>query len=414
MSGNELGSSYCKNCIKCDYKNSITSFPLDLTAIPSDTLYDSVDEPITMNFQWAARSIAPNFIYGGGLIDEGDGSGAANLSTLQFNNTTYTIYSVQITAATHNNWINPVTLKAKNSEDLIITFHNANTTLPYNYIIIVLPIIRDGTAATDPMYLQGLSNSQAQGTFNLSSCLPSSNSQFAYYATCLDGYSEYQNPENIYVFVAVNGISVSASLMSSLQKLMPGTQTFPPVSLPFLTHFARQITSIGNNDFTKYILSTRHLLDYAGISSIYKDLSITERTDPTSAYKCVPLDPDTDVVNGQIQFDVQSGEVLSNILAERDAARAASSPIQLTPAGKTRLQGYLGSALGICCAVLIFSILLYFAVTWVSSGPVIPPGGTAASVGTTTTSAWSQQLPLYGLMTVVAGLVGFTIGAVVS
>jgi hypothetical protein len=412
MSG--TGSSTCKNCIKCDYNNSITSFPLDLTAVPSDTLYDAVDEPITMNFQWAAKSISPHFISAGGLIDEGDGSGAANISTLQFHNTTYNIYSVQITAATHNNWIIPVTLKGQNSEDLIITFYNSNTTLPYNYIIIVLPIIRNGTAATDPMYLQGLSNSQAQGTFNLSSCLPSSKSQFAYYATCLDGYTEYEHPENIYVFVAVKGISVSASLMSTLQKLMPGGQTFPPVSLPFLRHFARQITSIGNNEFTKYILSTRHLLDYAGISSIYKDLTINERTDPTSAYKCVPLDPDTDVVNGQIQVDLESSQLLSDVLAERDSVRAASSPIQLTPAGKTRLQTYIGSALGICCAVLIFSILLYFAVTFVSSGQEIPPGGTAASVGTTKPSAWSQQLPLYGLMTVVAGLIGFTIGAVVS
>jgi hypothetical protein len=411
MSGQ--GSSTCRNCIKCDYKNSITSFPLELNAIPSETLYDSVDEPITMNFQWAARSISPKFISGGGVIDEASGSGATNLSTLQFNNTTYTIYSVQIASASHSNWIIPITLKNKNSEDMIITFYNANTTLPYNYIIVVLPILRNGTAATDPMYLQGLASQQTQGTFNLSSCLPSAKSQFAYYATCLDGYTEYKNPENIYVFVAVNGISISASLMSTIQKLMPGTQNFPPVSLPFLTHFARKITSIGANEFTKYILSTRHLLDYAGISRIYKDLTINERTDPTSAYKCVPLDPDTDVVDGQIKVDLESSQILSDVLAERDAVRAASSPIQLTPAGKTRLQTYIGSALGICCAVLIFSILLYFAITWVSSGPVIPPGGTAASVGTKT-STWDQQLPLYGLMTVVAGLIGFTIGAMVS
>jgi hypothetical protein len=358
-----------------------------------------------MNFQWASRSISPQFIPGGGVIDDGDGSGIANLSTLQFNNTRYTNYSVQIASATHNNWIVPITLKGQNSEDIIITFHNPNTALPYNYIIIVIPILRNGTPGKDPLYLQALSNAQTQGTFSLSSCLPSKNSLFAYYATCLDGYTEYQNPENVYVFVAVQGLSVSAGLMTTLQKLASAS-SFPPVSLPFLQYFARKIASIGNTDFTKYVLTTRYLLDSSGIASIYKDLTINERSDPTSAYQCVPLDPDTDIVDGQIKVDLESAQLLSSVLAERDAVRSTSSPIQLTPAGKTRLQAYIGSALGICCAILIFSILLYFLYKWSTKETTLP--------STVPTSTWGQQLPLYGLMTVVAGLIGFTIGAVVS
>jgi hypothetical protein len=194
-------------------------------------------------------------------------------------------------------------------------------------------------------------------------------------------------------------------------------------------NFATQISSLQvSTEFSRYVLSTRHLLNYAGIKSLFKDLSINARTDPTSAYQCVALDPDTDISGDTISFDLESGEILSNVLAERDAMRAAANVGNTKePVGKSRVQAYLGSALGILCAILIFSILLYFilkfsiskreaalAAITASAAAAADPTASAAIVLPSTTPAWVQQLPLYGIMVVVAGLIGFTVGAAVS
>jgi len=434
MAGYAVGSStLCNGCIKCDSRNAVTSFPLAVDRAPTQFDYDAVDEPITMNFQWATRSISPSFMPGTAMIDEGSGSGATNISTLNFNNTKYNIFSVQIAAATHNRWLIPTTSQSQNTEDMIITFYNPNTSIQYNYIIIVIPILRSGTASTDPSYLAALSANSPKGNYSLSSCLPQNKkSLFAYYATCINGYTQHKTPENVYVFIAVEGIPVSSNLMNSIANGIPPSNIFPPISLPFLMNFATQISSLQvSTEFSRYVLSTRHLLNYAGIKSLFKDLSINERTDPTSAYQCVALDPDKDISGGTISFDLESGEILSNVLAERDAMRAAANVGNTKePAGKSRVQAYLGSALGILCAILIFSILLYFILKFsiskqeeklaaitasaAAAAAAADPTASAAVVLPSTTPAWVKQLPLYGIMVVVAGLIGFTVGAAVS
>ena len=402
-----MSSVTCKDCIKCD-DNAITSFPLGLNASPSESIYDSVDEPLTMNFQWATRSISPRFITGG-LIDEGNGSGATNVSTLMFNGIKYSIHSVQIATATHEKWVLPVTLQSQNQEDMIITFSSFNDITKYTYIILVIPIIRNGTASTDPNYITGLSIPESRGSFSISSCLPTNKkAQFAYYSTCLNGYTGHKNPENIYVFIAIEGIPVSSQLMDSLSK------NITTVSLPFMSRLPATQTLLATTDFSKYVLTTRHLLDYAGMSRIYKDFTINERTDNINEYQCVPLNPDTDIVDGQIKVDLESGQLLSDVLAERDAVRAMSAPIPT--AGKNRVEAYLGSALGILCAILIFSILLYFIFSYVSGSksPVATVATVQATAQAATTNTWVNQLPIYGIMAVVAGLVGFTAGAMIK
>jgi uncharacterized protein YpmB len=96
-----------------------------------------------------------------------------------------------------------------------------------------------------------------------------------------------------------------------------------------------------------------------------------------------------------------------------------SAPKQLTKDGKNRLETYLGSALGIICAIIIFSILLYFIFTYASSKMTPAEAVTAATAAATTATtpvttdkvnSWVKQLPLYGIMVIVAGLIGFTVG----
>jgi hypothetical protein len=319
-----------------------------------------------MNFQWATRSVPPTFIPTvAGQIDDGasSGSGVTNTTTLKFHNTTYTLYSVQIVNATHNNWIIPAASKQKNTEDIILTFQNESATFAA-YVIIVLPILRIGSA--QPRYLQALATSnQAPNSYSLSDCLPTNNnSLFAYYVTCLDGYTAHKNPDNAYVFVGVEGVSVSSDLMEKISNKIGPT----PI-LHFLSRFADKISVIGNGDFNQYILSTRTLLNPAAKST---DYSFHARTDATNAYKCVPLDPDKNVVNDTLKVDLESGTLLSDVLAERAGLINDTAPTPQTRAQQKKIELMFESVFGSIAAFIVVIMIGYSVYTY-TNGPVVAP-----------------------------------------
>ena len=194
---------------------AITRFPLQLSATITDLLYDGVSEPITMDIQWAARSTPPMFVdpKTESKTDE-VGAGNTNLTTLRFMNNSYTVSSVQIIKASHTAWVLPST--TMNLEDIVITFSTSSTTTQYVYITFVIPIIRT-SALTSPNYFTGLSDSNSNGPFSLQSCFPTNpQARFAYYSTCLKGYSSGASTQSSYIFVSTDGIPVSATLMSKL------------------------------------------------------------------------------------------------------------------------------------------------------------------------------------------------------
>jgi hypothetical protein len=347
----------CNDCKACDRTNTITNFPASLTSV-SDELYDSVHEPITMNFQWSTHSIPQSFRDNTGIIREGNyaGSGTSNTTTLQYNNIRYTLHYVQITNATHTSWILPTPAADTNKEDIIITFYTTNSTAAHTYITLVIPIIRIGIGNTDPNYLQGLGNSNIQGTFSLSQCLPDSKSQFALYATCIDGYTAHKDPQNIYVCVSVEGIKVSSTLMNTLSS---SNTRFKEASLPYMLTPSTMVTRISTTDFTRYIQSTRHLLDYNNIKNLYKKLGIDTRIDSTSSYQCVPLDPDNDVIDGKLQVDLTNGTLLTEVLAERDATRAVAGRTDITKEQKAAIEKRIGIIIGIIFAGLLIIIVTY-------------------------------------------------------
>ncbi len=386
----------------CDYANSITSFPLDTTAPISESLYDSVDEPIIMTPQWATRSIAPIFLPGG-LIDEGtsSGSGSSTITTLSFRNTTYSLYSIQIVKSTHNKWIIPAASKALNTEDLIMTFNNASSTFA-SYIVIVLPIIRTGTA--QPNYLQALSASSLQsgsqtlsnaqqGQYSLSSCLPANNALFAYYVTCLDGYSGHERPSNAYVFIAVQGLQVAQSLMVAMKESIGTT----PI-LPFTSYFANQMSSVSNNDFKQYVLSTRVLLNSGEVKAVSNQFA----TRSTSAYQCVPLDPDKDISDDQIEVDLKSGKLLSDVLAQRAGLIADTAPVQTAEQAKS-VKIFFETIMGLITAIILFTVILYFVYSK-SAATAATAEATAAAPTTSFTDMPFVPYIAVGLVFLVAGM----------
>ena len=387
---------------------AITSFPLQIGITATDTLYDTVSEPITMDIQWATRSTPPMFRdpKTTAITDE-VGAGNTNLTTLRFMNNNYTVNSVQLIAASHKAWILPATSQSTNLEDIVITFSATDSTVQNSYITFVIPILQTSTA-TSPSYLTGLSDPNTSGPFSLQSCFPANpRARFAYYSTCLSGYSGKSSTRNMYVFVSTDGIQVSGALMTKILALTGRTGTFGTYSSNFTTRLTGNTTVVKTiGDFTNYVMSTTQLLNFKDFKRLYPTIDTNLRQDDTSAYQCVAIDPDSAIVDGKLSVDIKSGEVLTNVLAQRDALRASNNVSTSMDPG--RLEKYMSSALGVILSILLFWAILYFAIIsykTVMSSPGLPPPETPT---------WLTSIPNYGVMFLITGFIGFVIGTMIN
>ena len=382
-------------------QGAITSFPLGLAVTATDILYDSVSEPITMDIQWATRSTTPMFISPQtSCITDEVGVSNSNLSTLRFLNSNYIIHAVQIIAASHKAWILPNTLQSSNTEDIVITFSTSSTTTRFSYITFVIPIIRTANAA-DPNYLTGLLNPNSNGSFSLQSCFPTDpRSRFARYITCLAGSTSGAPTQNVCVFVSTSGIQVNAATMQGILTKSGRSGSFGTYSSPYTSRLtgATTITTVG--DFSNKVQTTTQLLNYAGFKEIYPAVDTGLREDDTSAYQCVPIDPDSAVVDGKLKVDLKSGEVMSDVLDKRNHLRSASS----VSAGMTpgRVEKYLGSALGV-----ILTIILILSIIWGISIMLINdlPDGLSYAFA---------DISWYIVVASITGFIGFIIGAMMN
>ena len=163
------------------------------------------------------------------------------------------------------------------------------------------------------------------------------------------------------------------------------------------------------NDFTKYVLSTRHLLDFAHMKNLFKDLSINERTDQASEYKCVPLDPEKNINNnGQLQIDLTSGTVLSEILEERDAMRKESIGIKKPQSKGNKVEQIIGYVLAGLCGFLLLFIGGYYAYSYTKSRSAA--AGAAPAAIPVEISSWIK----YGLTALGAVTIGLVTGVSLS
>ena len=387
---------------------AITSFPLQIAITATDTLYDTVSEPITMDIQWATRSTPPMFRdpKPTAVTDE-VGAGNTNLTTLRYMNNNYSVLSVQLIKASHTSWITPATSQDMNLEDIIITFSATDDAVQNKYIAFVIPILRTSTV-TNPNYLTGLSDPNTSGPFSLNSCFPTNpRARFAYYSTCLSGYSGISSTRNMYVFVSTDGIQASATLMTKILALTGRTDTFATYSSAFTTRLTGNTTIIKTiGDFTNYVMTTTQLLNFKNFKALYPTIDTNLRQDDTSAYQCVAIDPDSAIVDGKLSVDIKTGEVLTNILAERDKVRAAANVSGSMDPG--RLEKHMGTALGVILSILLFWAVIHFTVIsfkTVMSSPGLPPPEAPA---------WITSIPNYGIMFLITGFIGFVIGTMLN
>jgi hypothetical protein len=183
-----------------------------------------------------------------------------------------------------------------------------------------------------------------------------------------------------------------------------GTFTAPP-SFRF-SPTPKSILSVA--DFSTYVQTTSQLLNFSNFKEFYPDIVGSATPDSpenqTGAYKCVAVDPDTAIVNGQIQVDLSTGELLPEVIAKRDALRAAHNVRGGMDPG--RFEKYMGTALGVILSLVFFSV-----VTWLIIFNFVE-AGSGYYLGDQ--SSWLTLLPSYMLPALLTGFLGFIIGAMLN
>ena len=333
------------------------SFPISLGFTPTQDLYTSLTDPFPIQFNFGTRSTPPSFTNKlQGLLDETTVS-----STIRYNGVNYNLLSAQLTQPTHTKWILDTTKKAKNTVDLVLTFSTKNMAVTNKYIFITVPLLKEATYSSDPKYLQGLSGQVVNGPFSLQNCI-STTAPYAVYSTCL-------NPKaySAVCLVFYEGCSVSSTTLEAIKAGAPtyittggphnpikstrdeGPSIYPQVSAPADVTFAP----------TPILLT----LDAFKVAVRISSLTTAQTTKPTEtnateSYKCVPLDPEASVVNGNITIDVTTGKVqpLNKILADRDAAKTALTKGGLDPG---QLELYIAIFLGILASIGLIVACIY-------------------------------------------------------
>jgi hypothetical protein len=224
----------------------------------------------------------------------------------------------------------------------------------------------------------------------------------------------------MHVFVAVNGISIGANMMEKVLKNLGNVSFAAKMTAPYSTRLSGANKTITNMEsFTQYVMSTTELMNFTDFKQSYTELNtnINIRKDDVGAYKCVQVDPDS-IVNGQIQVDVSTGEVLKDVLSERDAIRDTYSVNRFID--KNRFLNFFHSGMGIFVAIILCIILLfcifYGILYW--TGSFKNP-----NLYATPTTSFQYAIQLlsspassvnYIILFIIAGFIGFIIGAMIN
>jgi hypothetical protein len=290
---------------KCP-QESLQSFPLDVGFALTETTYKRAQKtPLNLTFEWGTRTTAPNFLYAGsGEIDHVQNDYGTEL---KYNGSLFTLSSVQITAPSHNQWLNPSTLevtKMDNVEDFILTFerdlYDKGTEDDPKIIILVNPLLRTTSQNGNPPYLVNMAN-QTSSPITLEMMFPYISSRnYVYYTTCINGITEKDPYKNMLVILNIGGSIVSATLMRTIKDMYNKSwEGDYPSYIPLGKYMMR------SNTKTRV---TRLIEGFQGVAAVAPGPggSIPVGSSPTGfkVEKCVRFDPETQLgSDGTIVLD---------------------------------------------------------------------------------------------------------------
>ena len=362
---------------------ALTSFPLGIGFTPTTSIYNSLPRDTSrIQLMWGTRMTHPSFLRGpdnGGIIDEQTG-----MTTLRYNTNTYNLMSVQMCKSTHTPWVLPVSSQPSNKEDLMFIFNtNAVSTTPI--IMIIVPIVRNGEAKTDPKYLTGLDVSgSSTGPYSMQDCVPLGD--YVKYSTCLNGYSTEATTANALVFVDISGLAVSEARMTSIQKNGGfGATGFPAATAYFMNKFSTMTVSVTASTIMNQVSITSPFVNYVPPSNA---------PPTTDDYKCMPLDMT------QIQAsDLSGAKTLTQILLPELKDEKILDP------GK--LERGISIALGVIMGIMFFGLGIYM--LW---GLISGIRGSTASGPQPTVTVFSTIFALWPFLLVL--IVGIACGAAIT
>lgn len=403
----------------CDDKKSIVSFPASINNernFVSQAMYDSIEEPLTVDFKWGTRATIPKFEAANpSLIDE-VGTAGLSVNTVRFNNLIYNLYSVGLYSASHNSWLLG-TKKQANTVDLILIFTNPNPLIKtkYDYIFLVVPIVTTDSVDDAPAYLSGLAFQSAVpvGGFSLSSCMPSISSQFAYYATCLPLSNSKTESKSAIVFLSLDGVNVGKTLMSSIRTTGNfGSIIHTPVNEQYnLTSFLTKGGSIlSSTDITRYVLTTRVLFDTVRTKNMdWVRGASNVRTDSQTSYKCTEFDPEKNTnKDGTVTIDLTSGQILDEVMRERNLVIQSMNTLGADKtSGNVKLVPYFIG--GILALLFLFSAGMV-----VYKAYVTPPLNIVSPIGTPASSTTLGQFFSNNSTTIFVAIICIVLGAVLG
>jgi len=247
---------------------------------------------------------------------------------MTYNGSLYTLTSVQFTAPSHTSWLTPKTLdvtKVDNKEDIMITFQRdlyaAESASDPKAIILVNPVLRNGSHNGNPLYLTNMANGTA-APVTLESIFPYvSTNTYVYYTTCVNGLTAQDPYKNILVLLNADGMIVSDSLMAQIQTMYNkfSTGAYPAYVPPgnFNTH----------SNPKESILALKEGFQTAAVYNPgAANPSPSASSSPTSRYtveKCVPLDPETQVdADGVITMTGAKGQTIHTVNNTRAVVKA--------------------------------------------------------------------------------------------
>ena len=186
-----------------------TSFPLKTSIVDVNAFYSKINNnPPDISGAYTSRTTNPAFIDSSRTTGEIDES--LNSIRVTYNKKSYNLVSVQLTKATHTNWLpkSDPTLQINNKIDIIITLEN-NDADP-RFFIIVVPLVIDNTVTVDNAYLMGLADLTAINYYSIQSIFIHL-THYLDYTTCLEPHGD-----NAFVYVNTDGLKISQLLYNSL------------------------------------------------------------------------------------------------------------------------------------------------------------------------------------------------------